>query len=92
MPLKLHSFNFEAAVCGGVPIIHSLHTDFLADEVTTIMGIMNGTVSLTTHYPSDSLKTMDSVISLALCCMEPLCTVRELWMSVHYLYLAAPDY
>lgn len=39
------SFNFEAAVCGGVPIIHSLHTDFLADEVTSIMGIMNGTVS-----------------------------------------------
>ena len=42
----MRSFNFEAAVCGGVPIIHALHTDFLADDVTSIMGIMNGTVSL----------------------------------------------
>jgi hypothetical protein len=55
LPLMILSFNFEAAVCGGVPIIHSLHTDFLADEVTTIMGIMNGTVSPTTHNPSDTL-------------------------------------
>jgi hypothetical protein len=55
LPLILLSFNFEAAVCGGIPIIHSLHTDFLADEVTSIMGIMNGTVSRTTHKPTDSL-------------------------------------
>jgi homoserine dehydrogenase len=38
------SFNYEAAVCGGIPIIHSLQTDFLADKVTKIRGIMNGTV------------------------------------------------
>lgn len=39
------SFNYEAAVCGGIPIIHSLHSDFLADRITKIRGIMNGTVS-----------------------------------------------
>ena len=38
------SFNYEAAVCGGIPIIHSLHSDFLADRITKIRGIMNGTV------------------------------------------------
>jgi len=35
-------FGFEAAVCGGIPIIHALQRDFLADEVTQISGIING--------------------------------------------------
>jgi len=35
-------FGFEAAVCGGIPIIHSLQKDFLGDEVTQISGIING--------------------------------------------------
>ena len=39
------SFNYEAAVCGGIPIIHSLQTDFMADKVTKIRGIMNGTTN-----------------------------------------------
>jgi homoserine dehydrogenase len=39
------SFQFEAAVCGGVPIIHSLQTDFLADSIHKVMGIMNGTTN-----------------------------------------------
>eukprot|EP00596_Hydrurales_sp_CCMP1899_P003918 CAMPEP_0119039076 /NCGR_PEP_ID=MMETSP1177-20130426/8382_1 /TAXON_ID=2985 /ORGANISM="Ochromonas sp, Strain CCMP1899" /LENGTH=446 /DNA_ID=CAMNT_0007002507 /DNA_START=140 /DNA_END=1480 /DNA_ORIENTATION=- len=39
------SFNYEAAVCGGIPIIHSLHSDFLADKITKIRGIMNGTTN-----------------------------------------------
>lgn len=38
-------FNFEAAVCGGIPIIHSLHTDFMADKPKKIRGIMNGTTN-----------------------------------------------
>ena len=38
-------FLYEAAVCGGIPIIHSLQTDFLADRITKIMGIMNGTTN-----------------------------------------------
>lgn len=38
-------FNYEAAVCGGIPIIHSLQTDFLADRIHKIQGIMNGTTN-----------------------------------------------
>lgn len=38
-------FAYEAAVCGGIPIIHSLHGDFLSDTVTKVMGIMNGTTN-----------------------------------------------
>jgi len=29
-------FLYEAAVCGGIPIIHALHTDFLADRITKV--------------------------------------------------------
>lgn len=35
-------FGFEAAVCGGIPIIHTLQTDFLGDDVSQISGIING--------------------------------------------------
>jgi homoserine dehydrogenase len=36
------SFGYEAAVCGGIPIIHALQRDFLGDEVTQLSGIING--------------------------------------------------
>ena len=39
------SFNYEAAVCGGIPIIHTLQSDYACDKVTKIMGIMNGTTN-----------------------------------------------
>ena len=29
-------FSFEAAVCGGIPIIHALHSDFMADSITKV--------------------------------------------------------
>ena len=38
-------FAYEAAVCGGIPIIHSLQSDFLGDSITRVLGIMNGTTN-----------------------------------------------
>ena len=35
-------FGYEAAVCGGIPIIHTMNTAFVGDEVTRLRGIMNG--------------------------------------------------
>jgi homoserine dehydrogenase len=35
-------FRFEAAVCGGIPIIRSLQSDFVGDEIQMISGIING--------------------------------------------------
>jgi homoserine dehydrogenase len=35
-------FRFEAAVCGGIPIIRSLQSDFVGDDITMISGIING--------------------------------------------------
>lgn len=39
------SFSYEPAVCGGIPIINALRNDYVGDEITSIMGIMNGTTN-----------------------------------------------
>ncbi len=38
-------FGYEAAVAGGIPIIHSLQNDFALDNITEISGILNGTTN-----------------------------------------------
>lgn len=38
-------FGYEAAVCGGIPVIHSLQSDYFSDTVNSVMGIMNGTTN-----------------------------------------------
>lgn len=35
-------FRYEAAVCGGIPVIRSLQSDFVGDDVTKVNGIING--------------------------------------------------
>merc|ERR1712238_444160 len=35
-------FKYEAAVCGGIPVIRSLQSDFVGDEITMLSGIING--------------------------------------------------
>eukprot|EP00612_Vaucheria_litorea_P006515 CAMPEP_0171474450 /NCGR_PEP_ID=MMETSP0946-20130122/2433_1 /TAXON_ID=109269 /ORGANISM="Vaucheria litorea, Strain CCMP2940" /LENGTH=439 /DNA_ID=CAMNT_0012004385 /DNA_START=81 /DNA_END=1400 /DNA_ORIENTATION=+ len=38
-------FGYEAAVCGGIPIINALQNDYFGDNITKICGIMNGTTN-----------------------------------------------
>ena len=38
----LVEFRYEAAVCGGIPIIRSMQSDFVGDDVTMLSGIING--------------------------------------------------
>lgn len=38
-------FGYEASVCGGIPIIHTLQTAYDGDNITEIAGIMNGTTN-----------------------------------------------
>ncbi|KAL8021139.1 putative homoserine dehydrogenase, NAD(P)-binding domain superfamily [Plasmopara halstedii] len=38
-------FGYEAAVAGGIPIIHTLQNAYNADTITEIAGIMNGTTN-----------------------------------------------
>jgi homoserine dehydrogenase len=35
-------FRYEAAVCGGIPIIRSLQSDFVGDDIQMLSGIING--------------------------------------------------
>jgi len=35
-------FRYEAAVCGGIPIIRSLQSDFVGDDIEMLSGIING--------------------------------------------------
>lgn len=35
-------FRYEAAVCGGIPIIRSMLTDYVGDDITMLSGIING--------------------------------------------------
>lgn len=35
-------FRYEAAVCGGIPIIRSMQSDFVGDSISEIAGIING--------------------------------------------------
>ena len=37
------NFEFEAAVCGGIPIIRSIKEGLIANRITKIYGILNGT-------------------------------------------------
>ena len=39
------SFGYEAAVCGGIPIIHTLQKDFVMDNIGEVSGIINGTTN-----------------------------------------------
>lgn len=39
---KKSEFRYEAAVCGGIPIIRSLQSDFVGDDITMLSGIING--------------------------------------------------
>lgn len=35
-------FRYEAAVCGGIPLIRSLQSDFVGDDIRMLSGIING--------------------------------------------------
>lgn len=38
-------FYYEASVAGGIPILRSLSTSYMADHITSIQGIVNGTTN-----------------------------------------------
>jgi len=35
-------FRYEAAVCGGIPVIRSMQSDFVGDDISMLSGIING--------------------------------------------------
>ncbi len=53
---------FEAAVAGAIPIIRPLRESLVGDDITTVMGIVNGT----TNFILDKMHTEGSEFSVAL--------------------------
>lgn len=39
------NFLYEAAVCGGIPIINTMRRSLAPDQISRVVGIMNGTTN-----------------------------------------------
>lgn len=52
---------FEASVGGGIPIIDPLKHSLIANEITSVMGIVNGTTSMLTRMADNGLSYEDAL-------------------------------
>ncbi len=59
------NLEFEAAVCGGVPIIRSLKEGLIANKISKIYGIFNGTSNYILSTMDKKNKTFEDVLSNA---------------------------
>lgn len=68
-------FGYEAAVCGGIPIIHALQRDFLGDDVSQLSGIINGC----TNFMLSGMEAGDQSYADALkaSTLDPECTMNR---------------
>ncbi len=56
------NLEFEAAVCGGVPIIRSLKEGLIANKINRVYGIFNGTSNYILSTMSNENKNFDDVL------------------------------
>ncbi len=59
------NLEFEAAVCGGVPIIRSLKEGLIANKITKVYGIFNGTSNYILSTMDKENKNFNEVLSNA---------------------------
>lgn len=59
------SFSFEAAVCGGIPIIQLSQLAYVGDKIKSIMGIMNGTTNYMLTQMAGSRRSYDDALAEA---------------------------
>tara|TARA_B100001057_G_scaffold110752_1_gene108829 strand:- start:2686 stop:3972 length:1287 start_codon:yes stop_codon:yes gene_type:complete len=59
------NLEFEASVCGGVPIIRSLKEGLIANKISKIYGIFNGTSNYILSSMDKQKKTFNEVLSTA---------------------------
>ena len=59
------NLEFEASVCGGVPIIRSLKEGLIANKITKIHGILNGTSNYILSCMDKENKDFNEVLSAA---------------------------
>jgi len=58
-------FRYEAAVCGGIPVIRSLQSDFVGDEIEMLSGIINGCTNFMLTAMDVNGKSYDEALSEA---------------------------
>jgi len=58
-------FRYEAAVCGGIPIIRSMQSDFVGDEIQIMSGIINGCTNFMLTAMDRDQKSYDEALSEA---------------------------
>jgi len=58
-------FRYEAAVCGGIPVIRSLQSDFVGDDVSMISGIINGCTNFMLTAMDRDNKSYDEALAEA---------------------------
>jgi homoserine dehydrogenase len=58
-------FRYEAAVCGGIPVIRSLQTDYVGDDVSMLSGIINGCTNFMLTSMDQYGKTYDQALEEA---------------------------
>lgn len=58
-------FRYEAAVCGGIPVIRSLQSDFVGDEIQMVSGIINGCTNFMLTAMDRDGKSYDEALSEA---------------------------
>ena len=59
------NLEFEAAVCGGVPVIRSLKESLIANKILKIYGILNGTSNYILSSMDKQNKSFQDVLSIA---------------------------
>ncbi len=59
------NLEFEASVCGGVPIIRSLKESLIANKISKIYGIFNGTSNYILSSMDKKNKSFQDVLSIA---------------------------
>lgn len=58
-------FRYEAAVCGGIPIIRSMQSDFVGDGINLMSGIINGCTNFMLTAMDRDGKSYDEALSQA---------------------------
>lgn len=58
-------FRYEAAVCGGIPIIRSMQSDFVGDEISLMSGIINGCTNFMLTAMDRDKKSYDEALAEA---------------------------
>lgn len=62
---KKRDFLFEASVAGGIPVIRALTDSYVGDQITEVLGIVNGTTNFMLTRMDEEKESYEDALSLA---------------------------